>query len=78
MYIGEPFYITNVYNTINKVDGVVDTKNVRVYLRTGTGYNTAPISIEQLKSVDGTFLKAPKNVIFEIKDFNSDIRGIAT
>tara|TARA_Y100001972_G_scaffold128317_1_gene188518 strand:+ start:901 stop:2697 length:1797 start_codon:yes stop_codon:yes gene_type:complete len=78
MYIGEPFYITKVYNIINKVDGVVDTKNVRVYLKTGTNYNTAPVSIEQLKSNDGTFLKAPKNVVFEIKNFTTDIRGIAT
>ncbi len=78
LYIGEPFYITNVYNIINKIDGVVDTTNVRVYLRTGAGYNTAPVSIEQLKSNDGTFLKAPKNVVFEIRDFNRDIRGVAT
>ena len=78
MYIGEPFYITNVYNVINKVDGVVDTRNVRVYLKTGTGYNTAPVSIEQLKSNDGTFLKAPKNVVFEIKNFSADVRGIVS
>lgn len=78
LYIGEPFYITNVYNIINKVDGVVDTKNVRVYLRTGAGYNTAPISIEQIKSADGTYLMAPRNVVFEIRDFNRDIRGVAT
>ncbi len=28
MYIGEPFYLTNIYNIINKVDGVVDTTKV--------------------------------------------------
>ena len=67
-----------MYNIINKVDGVVDTKNVRVYLRTGAGYNTAPISIEQIKSADGTYLMAPRNVVFEIRDFNRDIRGVAT
>jgi len=78
LYIGEPFYVSNIYNIINKVDGVVDTKDVNVTLRTGVGYNTAPVSIEQLKSNDGTFLKAPKNVIFEIKNFQRDIRGTAT
>ena len=28
MYIGEPFYLTKVYNLINKVPGVVDTTKV--------------------------------------------------
>ena len=77
MYIGEPFYMTNVYNLINKVDGVVDTLSVTPKLRIGTNYNTAPVSLEEIKSVDGTFLKAPRNVIFEIKDFDKDIRGSA-
>ena len=77
MYIGEPFYITNVYNIANKVDGVVDTTKVNVYLKTGARYSTAPVSIAQLKSKDGTYLKAPKNVIFEIKYFDNDVRGTA-
>jgi phage-related baseplate assembly protein len=77
MYIGEPFYLTNIYNAINKVEGVVDTTKVTPILKTGTGYNTAPVTIEEMKSPDGTYLKAPRNVIFEIKNFNSDIRGTA-
>ena len=77
MYIGEPFYLTNIYNIINKVDGVVDTIKVTPALKDGTGYNSAPVTIEEMKSVDGTYLKAPRNVIFEIKRFNSDIRGTA-
>jgi hypothetical protein len=77
MYIGEPFYITNIFNIINKVDGVVDTTKVTPILRTGTGYNSAPVSIEEMKSMDGTYIMAPRNVIFEIKNFNTDIRGTA-
>jgi hypothetical protein len=77
MHIGEPFYITNVFNTINKVDGVLDTTEVLPKLMVGTNYNTAPVSIEEMKSLDGTYLRAPRNVIFEIKDFNADIRGTA-
>ena len=77
MYIGEPFYITNVFTIINKVDGVVDTLSVTPKLKTGTGYSSAPVTIEEMKSANGTFLKPPKNVIFEIKYFNSDIRGTA-
>ncbi len=77
MYIGEPFYLTNVYSTINKVPGVVDTIKVTPVLKTGSDYNSAPVTIEEMKSMDGTYLKAPRNVIFEIKFFNSDIRGTA-
>ena len=77
MYIGEPFYITNIFNTINKVDGVVDTTKVTPVLKTGVGYSSAPVSIEEMKSMDGTYIKAPRNVIFEIKNFNTDTRGTA-
>ena len=77
MYIGEPFYITNIFNIINKVDGVVDTTRVTPILKTGIGYSSAPVSIEEMKSMDGTYIKAPRNVIFEIKNFNTDIRGTA-
>ena len=77
MYIGEPFYLTNIFNIINKVDGVVDTTKVTPVLKTGTGYSSAPVSIEEMKSKDGTYIQAPKNVIFEIKNFNRDIRGSA-
>jgi hypothetical protein len=77
MYIGEPFYITNVYNIINKVDGVVDTTKVTPVLKTSIGYSSAAVSIEEMKSADGTYIQAPRNVIFEIKDFDKDIRGTA-
>mgnify|MGYP003626507208 CR=1 FL=1 len=77
MYIGEPFYITKIYNIINKTKGVSDTIDVSVRLMTGNDFNTAPVSIEQLLSPDGTYLKTPKNVIMEIKKFDQVIRGSA-
>lgn len=77
MHIGEPFYLTNIYNIINKVDGVVDTISVKPKIMQGTSYSSTPVSLQELKSKDGTYLKAPKNVIFEIKYFNSDIKGTA-
>ena len=43
----------------------------------GSDYNVAPVSIDEMKSADGTYLKAPRNVIFEIKDFSTDIKGAA-
>lgn len=77
MYIGEPFYLTNIYNIINKVDGVVDTTRVTPQLIEEDGYNIASVTIEEMKSADGTYLRAPRNVIFEIKNFDQDIRGTA-
>lgn len=77
MYIGEPLYLTNIFNIINKVDGVLDTTMVKPEIKIGTGYASAPITIDQVQSNDGTFLKAPKNIIFEIKYPSSDIRGTA-
>jgi hypothetical protein len=77
MYIGEPFYMTKIYNIINKIDGVVDTVKVNPVIKDGANYAPAPIGIDDMKSEDGTYIKAPKNVIFEIKNFNRDIRGSA-
>ena len=77
MHIGEPFYLTNVFNSLNKVDGIIDTTEVKPKLMTGTNYNTAPVSIAELKSADGTYLHAPRNCVFEIKDFDLDIGGKA-
>jgi len=77
LYIGEPFYITSVYNIINKTKGVIDTKNVRMKLMRGSKYKSASVSIQQMLSKDGTYLKTPRNVILEILDFDTDIRGTA-
>lgn len=77
MYIGESFYLTNIYNIINKTPGVVDTTKVSPNLKNGTNYSSPIVSIQEIKSNDGTYLRAPRNVIFEIKNFNMDVRGSA-
>lgn len=77
MYIGESFYLTNVYNVINKTPGVVDTTKVAPNLKIGSDYSSPVVSLQEIKSSDGTYLRAPRNVIFEIKNFNADIRGSA-
>lgn len=78
MYIAEPFYISRIFNIINKVEGVLDTVRVIPEIKVGTGYSGDAISIQQMKSNDGTFIKAPINSIFEIKYPSTDIRGTAT
>ena len=77
MYIGESFYLINVYNVINKTPGVIDTTKVVPNLKVGSDYSSPVVSLQEIKSSDGTYLRAPRNVIFEIKNFNADIRGSA-
>lgn len=77
MYIGESFSLTNVMNIINKTDGVLDTTRIKAKMISGTGYANPPIGITDVLSLDGTYLKAPRNVIFEIKNIDTDIMGTA-
>ena len=64
MYIGEPFYISRIFNIINKVEGVLDTVRVTPEIKVGTGYSGDAISIQEMKSNAGTDIKAPINSIF--------------
>ena len=77
LYIGEPLYITNIYNALSKLDGVVDVKKVKVFNKTGGAYSTNALDFDEVMSRDGTFLKVPDNVILELKTPDSDIKGVA-
>tara|TARA_R100000388_G_scaffold23750_1_gene18063 strand:+ start:23631 stop:25430 length:1800 start_codon:yes stop_codon:yes gene_type:complete len=76
-YIGEPIYLSSLYNIINKVNGVADVKKINIFNKSGGNYSATSINFDDLRSRDGTFYKAPKNVIFELKFPNADIRGVA-
>jgi len=75
MFIGEPFYISKIYNTLNKLDGVIDVKRVRCSINSGSPYSAIDISSDELYSDDGTYLKTPKNAVLEVKFPNNDIKG---
>ena len=76
-YIGEPIYVSELYNLINKVDGVADVKKLKIFNKSGGNYSASSVNFDDLLSRDATFYKAPKNVIFELKFPNADIRGVA-
>ena len=76
MYIGEPIYITEIYNTINKTRGVVDTVKVKMKMKTGPQYANKLVEVKDILSMDGTFIKTPQNCILEIKYPSSDIKGM--
>jgi hypothetical protein len=76
MYIGEPMYITEIYNAINKTTGVIDTVKVKAKVKTGAAYAPRLINIIDILSPDGSYLKTPKNCILEIKYPSRDIKGM--
>ena len=76
MFIGEPFYISNIYNTLNKINGVIDVKKVECSVKSGHPYSPIDVSIDELYSDDGTYLKAPKNSVLEVKFPENDIKGV--
>ena len=74
--LGEPFYISDVYRTLNDVDGVVDTVSVDIEVKNGAGYSPTEFDVEQNTSRDGRLIKVPDNTILEIKDLDADIVGV--
>jgi hypothetical protein len=75
LMIGEPLYITDVYNYLNDVIGVIDVTKVKIFSKTGGSYSDVFFDAEDMKSADGRYVDAPKNVAFEIKYPSSDIKG---
>lgn len=76
LQMGEPFYITDVYYELNRINGVVDTRNVKIVNKTGSKYSSTSLNIETNMSADGRYLRCPDNVCYEIKYPTVDITGI--
>ena len=74
-YIGEPVYINRIYDTLNKIEGIVDVKTVKISLKSNGNYSSTQINLNDIISKDGTFYNIPKNCILEIKYPNNDIKG---
>ena len=74
-YIGEPVYITKIYQTINRVQGVVDTLKVTPVIKQSSNYSNLGLEIDEILSKDGTYLKCPKNCVFEVKFPDQDLKG---
>jgi hypothetical protein len=76
-YIGEPIYLNRIYNILSKTEGVIDVNSVLINNKTGTVYSSTQFVMDDVLSQDATYYRAPKNVVFEIKYPDSDIRGKA-
>jgi phage-related baseplate assembly protein len=75
--VGEDLSTSDIYRLLNSITGVVDTMSVTAVQKTGVGYATTMFNVKAQTTSDGRFVKAPKNVIFEIKYPDSDLRGTA-
>lgn len=75
--IGEPFYITEIYTMLGKLDGVADVVDVNIEPRTGTNYSSISFDMASRTTLDGRFIKTPSNVILEVKYPFDDIKGTA-
>lgn len=76
LQMGEPFYLTDIYYELNRISGVVDTRNVRLVNKTGSQYSSTSIDIDFNMSADGRYLQCPDNVCYEIKFPTLDITGV--
>ena len=76
MDIAEPFRITDVFNILKNVDGVLDVATVDLTRKVGGVYSDMRYDFETNMTPDGRLLLAPENVILELKYPNSDIRGV--
>ena len=75
-YFGEPLYITDVYDILNKLDEVIDTYNVEFYAREGGVYSDTTYPFVPNMSADGRYLNVPENVCMELRFPRSDIKGV--
>jgi len=73
--IGEPFYITDIFNELNKMKNIIDVTSVKIVQKEGVSYSSELIDVDKSFSADGRYIDAPKNVIFEIKYPDIDIKG---
>ena len=74
-FIGEHLYVTEVYNELSKVDGVLDVTKVKITNKRSGNYSSTQFNVNGNTSPDGTYIIAPKNAVFELKFPTTDITG---
>ncbi len=73
--ISEPFSFTEVYATLNRIEGVADTLDVTVLNQNGGAYSDAALDVRENITPDGRFIACPLNAVFEVKFPTIDIKG---
>ena len=74
-FIGEHMSISDVYAVLKDVDDVLDVVKVKLNNKFGGNYSQVNYDINKNLSPAGDMLVCPKNAIFEIKFFETDVKG---
>lgn len=78
--IGEPFFITDIYKELRNVEGILDVTDVFITKKNGNvagrAYSDVSFNLDKVTSTDGRYIEMPKNVIYEIKFPEFDIKGV--
>lgn len=72
---GEYLMITDIYDSLKKVDGLIDVVSVNIEERVGGIYSDAQFSFKGNTSADGRYISVPDNVVMELKYPNTNIKG---
>jgi len=73
---GVPFYISDVYRILNDLPEVVDTTNVKIVSKEGTGYENSGFNVAANLTQDKRFLVVPEDTVLEIRYLEKDIIGV--
>ena len=73
--MGETFYRSHVIKALSKVNFVESVMNVQILQKFGRGYSDVFYNLDMKMLKDGTGILAEKDICFEIKYPNLDIRG---
>lgn len=73
--IGEPIYITDIYKVLQKVPGIIDVLYVNMVEKAGGNYSEFSYDMDAALSPDGRFIEAERDVVFELKYPDIDIKG---
>lgn len=73
--IGEAVYISDIYQLLNEVPGVVDTTEVELFNRFGGVYSNFVYDVDSNLSDDGRFLLLPEDAAAEVLLPDVDIVG---
>lgn len=74
--IGEPIFLTELYEILNNVLGVADVIKIKIKPRSGGVYSDYTFNFDNMMTADGRSLKCPANVILELKYPNLDVKGV--
>lgn len=72
---GEVLTVSDVYNSLKKVNGLIDVVSVVIEEKIGGNYSDSQFNFKANTSSDGRYINVPANVVMELKFPNSDIKG---